>query len=52
MFKFCISRTNTQFYAFCIQKTKKKKPHKRKEKECYDVWAFVLMPIFNLDFKL
>lgn len=51
MFKFCISRTNTQFYAFCIQKTKKNRSHISIEgRSAMMFLAFVLMPIFNLDF--
>lgn len=49
MFKFCIIRTNTQFYVFLIQKTKKS-TISTQERSAIMFLAFVLVPVFNLDF--
>lgn len=47
VFKFCITRTDTQFDTFCIQKTLQKRNHiSTQEKSAMMLLAFAIMPIF------
>lgn len=49
IYKFCIMRTDIQFDAFCIQKTKTKpkKSHISTQERCAIMFvAFVVIPIF------